>query len=216
MADNEIYFFGDETTIPRYKRILSGDGANDAQVPRSYFWSERSNANKDLRKIVGDNVFDFPKDVGVIKRWISLSSHPNAIILDFFAGSGTTLQAVAELNAEDGGARKCVLVTSSGKPDETGVDIADDVTYERCRRVLTGKDWADGKDHPSLEQGLKVSDVVLVSTLDTLETPPVDLVDSDIIEDVVDVADMSQNEAKSAVSEWKRVRNNVRRWERGE
>lgn len=171
-------------------------------------------ATKESLNVIGD-IFTYPKGIAFLKHVLSFVPD-DALVLDFFAGSGTTLQAVAELNAEDGGTRKCILVTSSGKPDETGVDIADDVTYERCRRVLTGKDWADGCDHPRLEQGLKVSDVVLVSTLDTLETPPVDLVDSDVIEDVVDVADMSQKEAKSAVREWKRVRGNVRRWERGE
>lgn len=213
-----IYWGRDGNSCPQKKVYLSSNvGRGSVNLFLGEEYGFQSNGGNEFEKIFGDrNLFSYPKPTSLIKKIVDLHTKKNAIVVDFFAGSGTTLQAVAELNAEDGGSRKCILVTSSGKPDETGVDIADDVTYERCRRVLTGKDWADGCDHPRLEQGLKVSDVVLVSTLDTLETPPVDLVDSDVIEDVVDVADMSQKGAKSAVMEWKRVRGNVRRWERGE
>ena len=154
IARNEIAFGKDETTVPQTKRVLSDDGENDEQVPRSYFWSERSNANKALQSILGKNVFDFPKDVNVIKRWIGIASPKNAIVLDFFAGSGTTGQAVAELNKEDGGHRKCILITNNFEQDGAPNGIARDITSVRMKRVLTGKEWADGKEHEPLPGNL--------------------------------------------------------------
>ena len=76
----------------------------------------------------------------------------NINILDFFAGSGTTAQAVMELNAEDGGNRQCILVTNNEN------NIAYDVTYERLYRIINGKgtkgekfDWQYSKEQPYLE-----------------------------------------------------------------
>jgi len=65
------------------------------------------------------------------------------VVLDFFAGSGTTLHAVVQANRTDGGSRSCILITNN----EEEVDICRDVTLPRCRAVLTGK-WAAGKREP--------------------------------------------------------------------
>lgn len=147
----EISFGEDETTSPRFKRVLSSE-ANIDQVVRSYFWEERSNANKALQRILGNNVFNFPKDTNVLKRWINLVTRgkKDVIVLDFFAGSGSTGEAVAKLNAEDGGTRQAILITNNF--DEDGVEngIARGITAERMKRVLTGENWADGKEHESL------------------------------------------------------------------
>ncbi|MGI5846214.1 MAG: site-specific DNA-methyltransferase, partial [Alphaproteobacteria bacterium] len=75
-----------------------------------------TDGTKDLLKIFNNKkIFDTPKPVSLIKKLISLSiySDDNSLILDFFAGSGTTAQAVMELNAEDGGNRQCILVTNN-------------------------------------------------------------------------------------------------------
>ena len=68
-----------------------------------------------LRKIFGDKTFSFPKSLYAVHDAIRffVANKPNALIVDFFAGSGTTLHAVNLLNAEDGGHRRCILVTNN-------------------------------------------------------------------------------------------------------
>ena len=87
---------------------------------------------KDIFKV--DNPFQYSKPVNLIKKFILSNSFFNKdiTILDFFAGSGTTLHATMQLNAEDGGHRQCILVTNN----ENG--ICENVTYERNKRVIQG------------------------------------------------------------------------------
>lgn len=86
----------------------------------------------DLANIVGSvDTFGYPKPVNLIKFLLSLQGK-NSTILDFFAGSGTTLHATMQLNAEDGGHRKCILVTNNEN------NICESVTYERNKRVIQG------------------------------------------------------------------------------
>ena len=89
-----------------------------------------------VRNILNDAKFDYPKPLGISKNLISICSKPNALILDSFAGSGTTAHAVLKANAEDGGKRKFIMV-------EMEDDIADTVTAERTRRVIKG--YGEGK-----------------------------------------------------------------------
>lgn len=103
--------------------------------------------SNELEKVLGRNVFDNPKPIGLIKKIVDLLNRDNAVVLDFFAGSGTTGHAVAELNKEDGGNRQCILVTHG---EEKGKSIAQDITAERMKRVLTGENWADVKAHDPL------------------------------------------------------------------
>ena len=88
-------------------------------------------------------VFDFPKSVDFIKKCLRLVTDQNAIVLDSFAGSGTTAHAVLDINKEDGGQRKFILVECE--------DYADTVTAERVRRVIKGVSKA--KDE-KLKKGL--------------------------------------------------------------
>ena len=78
------------------------------------------------------NKFDFPKPVELIKRCVQLGSEHNSIILDFFAGSGTTAQAMLEQNREDGGNRHFILCTNNEN------NICENVTYPRVKTVITG------------------------------------------------------------------------------
>ena len=78
------------------------------------------------------SVFDYAKPINLIKDLAFMTSTQQSIILDFFAGSGTTLHATMQLNAEDGGHRQCILVTNN----ENG--ICENVTYERNKRVIQG------------------------------------------------------------------------------
>ena len=97
------------------------------------------NAKKDIEPIIGGNAFDFPKPVSLITQICEICSHEDSTILDFFAGSGTTLHAVMQLNAEDGGHRRCILVTNN----ENG--ICENVTYERNKRVINGYTKPNGE-----------------------------------------------------------------------
>ena len=91
----------------------------------------------------GQVVFDFSKPIKLLQFLLSLRS-PNAIVLDFFAGSGTTLHATMQLNSEDGCHRQCILVTNN----ENG--ICEKVTYERNKRVIQGYTTPKGEQVPGL------------------------------------------------------------------
>jgi adenine-specific DNA-methyltransferase len=99
-------------------------------------------ASIDLKKLLEEKIFDFPKPVEVIKKCALISSDKNDVILDFFAGSGTTGQAVTELNQADRGTRKYILVQLPEATDETseafkaGYKKISDITIERNKRVV--------------------------------------------------------------------------------
>ena len=98
---------------------------------------------KELNDIIESNNFSFPKPSQLLKIFINQSTDKNSIILDSFAGSGTTAHAVLDLNKEDGGNRKFILVEME--------DYADKITAERVRRVINGV--PNAKDE-KLKQGL--------------------------------------------------------------
>lgn len=89
---------------------------------------------KQITNIFGEKKFSYPKPIGLIKYLISIASvhAADAVILDFFAGSGTTAQAVLELNQEDGGNRHFILCTNNEN------NICENVTYPRVKTVITG------------------------------------------------------------------------------
>lgn len=89
------------------------------------------NAKKELGKLFNPIPFDYPKPTSIMNTLLRIIPH-SSTILDFFAGSGTTMHATMQLNAEDGGHRQCILVTNN----ENG--ICENVTYERNKRVIEG------------------------------------------------------------------------------
>lgn len=92
---------------------------------------------KEITEIFATKIFSFPKPINLIKYIVGISTAKthNAIILDFFAGSGTTGHAVMKLNVEDGGSRKFILCTNNEN------NICRDVTYERIKRVIAKEDY---------------------------------------------------------------------------
>lgn len=103
-------------------------------------------AQKDLDFIMDERKFDHPKPIQLIYWIINLYPFKNNLtILDFFAGSGTTLHATMALNAEDGGNRQCILVTNNEN------NICEEVTYERNKRVIQGYTNAKGVEVAGLE-----------------------------------------------------------------
>ncbi|MCX4326062.1 MAG: site-specific DNA-methyltransferase [Lachnospiraceae bacterium] len=98
------------------------------------------NAKKDLSLLNLGEKFDYSKPVELVKKLIKAYYKDNAVVLDFFAGSGTTGQAVMDLNNEDGGSRRFILCTNNEN------NICEEVTYQRLKTVITGK-RADGSGY---------------------------------------------------------------------
>jgi adenine-specific DNA-methyltransferase len=122
------------------------------RMPLHTFWKYEDfgstrNSNKELGDLIGKGRFSFPKPVKLPMVLLEATMPKDAIILDFFAGSGTTGHAVAALNALDGGKRQAILITNNES------NICRGVTRTRMKAVLTG-DWADGKPHVSLPGSL--------------------------------------------------------------
>ena len=120
----------------------------------------RTETGQDDMKIIFDNntPFSYPKPVNLIKHFLRLCSKESDIILDFFAGSGTTGQAVMELNEADGGNRQCILVQMPELTDQkseaykAGYKRISDITIERNKRVIQGY----GKTPKALSIGFEV------------------------------------------------------------
>ena len=90
-----------------------------------------------LKEIMGNKAFPYPKPLSLINVLLAQASKPDDIILDFFAGSGTTAQAVLQLNQEDQGNRRFILVSNSEAPpnDTENKNLCRDVCAVRVKRV---------------------------------------------------------------------------------
>ena len=153
LEDNRIVFGAKGEAGPQRKRFLS-EAEDRGRVAKTW-WDDldtTTNATRAAKDLMGADVFDNPKPVSLIRRFIQLGAHDpsDAIVLDFFAGSGTTAQAVAEQNMEDDGKRRCFLVQlpelldKRNKEQKAAVDYCDrmkvpatvsELTKERLRRV---------------------------------------------------------------------------------
>ena len=149
--DGRIKFGINDDSSPKkklfyYERIEKGD----TKTPSSLLLDAQTtkDGTNELIEILGGKKFDYPKPSQLIKRLLTYSSlySKEHIILDFFAGSGTTLHATMQLNAEDGGHRQCILVTNN----ENG--ICENVTYERNKRVIEGYTTPKGQKVEGLKR----------------------------------------------------------------
>ena len=114
------------------------DAAYDSSIDMNNLfetgWGSNEDADEELRIILGkQKLFDYPKPVRLISKLLAAYRNKNAVCLDFFAGSGTTAQAVLELNKADNGHRKFILCTNNEG------NICTDITYPRIRTVITGE-----------------------------------------------------------------------------
>lgn len=143
LQKNLILFGIDENKQPERKYLLEENMFEN--TPSLY---NNGSSDDDLFKELGIS-FPYPKPVEVASYFLK-SIHPNPkIILDIFAGSGTTLHATMQLNAEDGGNRQCILVTNNEN------NICEEVTYQRNSRVIHGYtnskgDWVPGLTNNNL------------------------------------------------------------------
>lgn len=95
-------------------------------------WGDNQESENEQNNIFGKRIFDYAKPIQLIKNLIKSFNSFSSTVLDFFAGSGTTMHAVMQLNKEDGGHRQCILVTNNEN------NICEEVTYERNKRVING------------------------------------------------------------------------------
>ncbi len=135
VKDNRIWFGENGDLVPAPKRFMAE--VKNSMTPMTVWkYTEvghSQDAMRSLRDIFdGKVLFTYPKSVPLIERVVRLYSFKDSTVLDFFAGSGTTMHAVMQLNKEDGGHRQCILVTNNENK------ICEEVTYERNRRVIEG------------------------------------------------------------------------------
>ena len=123
----------------QFKQYLNLDGKSPRSMTMDF--GGTTEGDKELKEIFGKKIFSYPKSIKYLTTLISTIASENATILDFFAGSGTTAQAVLELNKEDGGNRKFILCTNNEN------NICEEVTYERIKRVIYG--YADVEGIPA-------------------------------------------------------------------
>jgi len=145
IADNRVWFGADGNNRPVPKRFLSEVRQG---IVASGWWphtevGHNDESKKELQAIFdGESPFETPKPTRLIQRILKIATNEDSIILDSFAGSGTTAHAVLALNAEDEGNRRFILIEQE--------DYADSITAERVRRVIKGV--PDAKDE-KLKQG---------------------------------------------------------------
>lgn len=129
----------------QYYKVDNNDMPINRSLPYQNLIKDLNGANsargtQEVMNLFGKKAFDYPKPLNLIKYLLKIPFGKEITILDFFAGSGTTAQAVMELNNEDAGNRKFVLCTNNDN------NICEEVTYQRLKTVITGK-RQDGSDY---------------------------------------------------------------------
>jgi len=158
--DNRIWWGQSGNNVPAIKRFLSE--VKQGIVPQTIWGYGEVGHTQDAKKeymqiLSAEEVFTTPKPVALIKRIVQLSTDENDVILDSFAGSGTTAHAVLELNKEDGGARKFILVQLPYDTKENEKDkfnICEKITAERVRRIIQGYTYTNPKAKKEKVAGL--------------------------------------------------------------
>lgn len=163
VTDKRIWFGENGSNVPRLKRFLSEvqDGMVATTLWKHGFAGHNQEGRQELKQIFdGKAYFDGPKPIRLIKRILEVStkSDKDAIIVDFFAGSASTAQAVLEFNKQDSGTRKFVMVQIPELTDEkseaykVGYKTISEIGKERIRRVIKGY----GEKPESIDVGFKV------------------------------------------------------------
>ena len=134
LSENRIWFGEDGNNMPRFKRFKSD--VKDGITPLT-LWTYKEvghtqEAKKEIKEIFSESAlpFDTPKPIKLMERIIGLATQKNSIVLDSFSGSGSTAHAVLNMNKQDGGNRKFILVELE--------DYAETITAERVKRVIKG------------------------------------------------------------------------------
>ncbi len=148
-AEGRIWWGEDGSNVPAIKRYLSE--VKQGRTPQTLWFYDEVGHTQDAKKtllemgVLKDQESTItPKPVALLERILELASEPDSLILDSFAGSGTTAHAVLKANSKDGGRRKFILVE--------GEDYADRLTAERVRRAIEGYAWVGNQRETLLEE----------------------------------------------------------------
>ncbi len=148
-AEDIVAALDKDNNIQIYEKYREEKG----QLIKTYWMDKRYNAinygTNVLENILGSKLFDYPKSVYLVLDILKIMSDRNSIILDFFAGSGTTAQSILELNNEDGGNRKFVLCTNNENK------ICEEVCYPRVEKIIKGYKNLKGEKIEGLYGNLK-------------------------------------------------------------
>ena len=145
LHDNRIWFGPDGNSVPCIKRFLSELKFNGMAPASILFYKEVGHSQEgaqEVAKLMGGAYFDGPKPLRLLRRLLTLANlNKESLVLDFFSGSATTAHAVMQMNAEDGGHRRFIMVQLPEKTDEkseakkAGFDTICDIGEERIRRA---------------------------------------------------------------------------------
>ena len=185
LHDNRIWFGSDGNGTPRIKRFLTElkfDGMSPTSIMEYKDVGHSQEGTQELSKLLAGGYFDGPKPVRLLARLLTLAkTDSDSIILDFFSGSATTAHAVMQLNAEDGGNRKFIMVqlpeaceegTEAAKAGYKNIcEIGKERIRRSARKITTEytekheKKNAEDKNSPSLFGGAESSSVPSVSSV---------------------------------------------------
>lgn len=167
------------------RRDVSEEETNNAKAITDLLldWGDNQDSEKELKDLFGDKLFDYSKPTKLIVNLIKSTNKDDAIILDFFAGSGTTGHAVLEMN-KDGGDRTFILCQLNETTPTTPNGIAYDVTAKRLKRIMTGECYDGTKDFKWIKENqpyggnLDVYDLATIPNwADTEGKTPFDVID---------------------------------------
>jgi adenine-specific DNA-methyltransferase len=163
LADNRIWFGEEGNGVPRIKRFLSEvkQGITPMTIWKYQDVGHSQKASQDLKKLFDNNAyFTYPKPIELITRVLTLYTDKDSVILDFFSGSATTAHAVMDLNAEDGGNRKYIMVQLPEETEEkseaykAGYKNICEIGKERIRRA--GKKIKEDYPDSKFDDGFRV------------------------------------------------------------
>lgn len=178
IKEGRILFGADHTSTLSFKRLLR---EMDSQSIRPLVSTDRATATDSLIQLLGAKLFDYPKDTHILSTWFSavLGADRDAIVMDFFAGSGSAGHAVMELNAADQGSRKYILVQLDETPDQAstaahhGYETIAAVARERLRRAGENISRSQGVEAEPIDTGFRALRIDTTNMADTLRAPDV-------------------------------------------
>lgn len=157
VAAGDIVFGDDETTIIKPKKRLT----NAKDQLRSLIYNDGRAASKRLNNLLGRDIFRFPKDEKLLASLLAFMTQGDDLVIDFFAGSGSTGHAVLDLNAQDGGQRRYLLVqlpepvSEKSEAYQAGYHTIADITRARLRLAGAQLQAAQPTGAPPLDTGLR-------------------------------------------------------------
>lgn len=154
-VEQDLLYWGLDGTSnkPRLKNFLKD---SDPVVPRSVWYSNKTGSNQEakleIREIMGADVFKTPKPVNLIEEILTISTEPGDLVLDSFAGSGTTGHAVLQKNQKDGFDRRFILV-------EMEEEVAQEVAHQRLQRAVEGYEYEGTEKETLMEEKIGVREL---------------------------------------------------------